>query len=278
MIDLHIHSEWCGHARGEVREMVEAGKRKGIKILGFAEHFPRYYLTEVENRRLWNWNVGFDTLERYKAEVLEADRDTDGIEILFGTEADYIPGFEKRIESLFKKYDFDFTIGSIHVIPEWSWGYLGGKEKRSPEEFFRKHYKLVKDAARSGLFDILGHIDLPYRHLAISESDLDRLRPILSDALDVISKSGTRVEINGRCMDPKFYNNPEVRCFYPDFVKDLYDHGIRVAFGSDAHSPDEVGSNLRESMELLLETGYSKVSAFGRGRDAWEIDIKDLIL
>ncbi len=277
MIDLHVHSKWCGHARGEVHEMVEAAKRKGIKTLGFAEHFPRYYLTEVENRRLWTWSVGFDTLEKYKAEVLEADRNNDGIEVLCGTEVDYIPGYEKRVEGLLDKYGLDYAIGSIHVIPDWSWGYLGGKEERRPEDFFRKHFKLVKDAARSGLFDILGHIDLPYRHLKISASDLERLRPIVTDALDVVAKCGTRVEINGRCMDPNFYRNPEVQCFYPTFVKDLHDRGIKVAFGSDAHSPDEVGSNFRESMELLLKTGYIKISAFGKGRKPYEVDIKELI-
>ena len=40
LIDYHIHTALCGHAAGEMADYAAAAARKGLREIGFADHFP----------------------------------------------------------------------------------------------------------------------------------------------------------------------------------------------------------------------------------------------
>jgi histidinol-phosphatase (PHP family) len=40
LVDYHIHTRLCGHARGELEENAGEARAVGLLELGFADHFP----------------------------------------------------------------------------------------------------------------------------------------------------------------------------------------------------------------------------------------------
>jgi histidinol-phosphatase (PHP family) len=98
--------------------------------------------------------------------------------------------------SYYEKYPFDYVIGSVHHVDEISifqknrWEGLSRQEKLRTKETY---YKLIEDSARSGLFQILGHVDA-------MKGFYPSFSSIQTDAIDktlkVISEYGITIEVN----------------------------------------------------------------------------------
>ena len=99
----------------------------------------------------------------YIAEVLQLKQEYSGkIEVLLGIEADFFPEDVKKYRRQFDRYPFDYIIGSVHhvdgvsIFNKTRWDGLSSEEKVRTKELY---YSLIEQSARSGLFQILGHID-----------------------------------------------------------------------------------------------------------------------
>ena len=85
-----------------------------------------------------------------------------------GLEADYAEGHEAELETWLERADWDLVLGSVH----WVGGDWIDDPGRSPARFEREgtealydeYYRLLAKAARTGLFDVLTHFDLPKKH------------------------------------------------------------------------------------------------------------------
>ena len=40
VIDYHLHTPLCRHATGSPEEYLEAARQKGLREIGFADHYP----------------------------------------------------------------------------------------------------------------------------------------------------------------------------------------------------------------------------------------------
>ena len=113
VIDYHLHSRLCRHGDGEIYEYVEAAIEKGLSEIGFAEHIPVPDLDDPTGRMvIEDWDV-------YVKDVFDAKAKYPEIDIRFGIEADYLPGFMEYIEKFVHNYTFDYVIGSVHFIDDW---------------------------------------------------------------------------------------------------------------------------------------------------------------
>ncbi|MBW6464388.1 MAG: histidinol-phosphatase HisJ family protein, partial [Firmicutes bacterium] len=116
MIDYHLHTSRCCHAIGTLEEYLAEAMEKGLKEIGFADHFP-LGLLDYTPRAPVTMNPG--ELEEYIDEVEALKSSTTAIKIKLGIEVDYLPGTEEKLEQLLKQYPFDFVIGSIHFMHDW---------------------------------------------------------------------------------------------------------------------------------------------------------------
>ena len=46
MVDYHIHTSFCGHARGDMEEYVRAAVQIGLEEIGFSGHFPLFHISD----------------------------------------------------------------------------------------------------------------------------------------------------------------------------------------------------------------------------------------
>jgi histidinol-phosphatase (PHP family) len=254
MIDYHIHTARCGHASGAMREYVEHAIKLQLTEIGFADHLP--LLTGYDP----SLTMSMDELECYISEVESLRKEYTEISIKLGIEADYLPGLEDRTASLLGAYDFDYVLGSVHFINGWGFDdsrHLEGYKERGIDEVYRSYYKLVADAASSGLFDIIGHLDLVKKYNFKPESDSARFAV---DAIEAISVAGVCVELNTAGL------RKPVGEIYPskEILVMCRESGVGITFGSDAHVPGEVGKDFELAKDLALSAGYEQSASFAK--------------
>jgi len=247
-IDLHNHTPRCNHAEGSIDDYIRAAIEKEIDIFGFADHAPM----DFDKR----YRMGFEEMREYEAEVREAaDRYQDRITIRLGYEVDYLPG---HMDERVLKVPVDFLIGSVHFIGGWGFDnpeFIGHYENADLNKIWRDYFDAVEAMARSGLFDIVGHLDLIKVFNYRPEGDI---RPLAEGALDAIAAAEMTLELNAAG-----WRKP-VGEAYPslDLLRMAYDRGIAVTFASDAHKPEQVGYKMAELHALAREAGYTEAADF----------------
>lgn len=260
ILDYHIHTKMCGHATGELEEYLDTAVRKELTEIGFADHLPLYFLTP-ENM-LTGYAMTEAELPVYVDTVLRL-RENSPVVVKLGVEADYVPGYEGELRKLLNAYPFDYVIGSVHFIDGWSFDNqeeIDGYSKWDIGDLYERYFALVRQAAMSGLFDIMAHPDLIKKFNYKPSKDL---MPLYEETVTAFKKAGVCVEVNTaglRC---------PVREIYPSsgFLSAAFRYGLPVTLGSDAHRPDITGAELSLALALIKSTGYTKVAVFeGRNR------------
>ena len=247
--DIHLHSKLCGHATGELEEYVEQGIALGLEAVGFSFHLP------VEIPHEGKVNVTREELDWLADEVarLRAGYEAD-VPVLFGGEADYLPDSEAEVEELTEAYPFDYVIGSVHFIGDWAFdhpGHTDGFDAWDRRALYERYFGLVCDAARSGLFDIVGHIDLVKKFGHRLDGDWSDLAEQVCEA---IVEGGLCVEINTAGFDKPVGEQYASAAI----VRRLALHSIPLTFGSDAHAPGQVGRYFGRAVALARDAGHAR--------------------
>jgi len=252
MIDYHVHTARCGHARGEMVDYVRRARELSLKELGFADHLP---LLTREDPTL---TMSMDELGEYVRMVETLKEEFPDIKIKTGIEADFLPGLEEETARLIGAYDFDYVIGSIHFIDGWGFDdsrYIEGYKIYDVYELYAKYFALVEGAARSGLFDVIGHLDLIKKYNFKPDADIT---PLVKGAVAAIEEAGMCIEINTAGL------RKPVGEMYPgeEILTLCRETGVPVTLGSDAHSPEQVGMDFDKAIEVATRAGYDRIVTF----------------
>lgn len=262
MIDYHVHTARCGHAEGLMMEYISRARAVGLLELGFADHLP---LLTGEDATL---TMPASELSGYVREVSRLADESDDIAIKLGIEADYLPGREDETGALISSYSFDYVIGSVHFIDGWGFDdsrNIEGYAKRDIYDIYNDYYGLVASAAASGMFDIIGHLDLVKKYNFRPERDVS---DIIEETISAIKDAGVCIEINTaglRKPAGEFYPSAAILALCAKA-------GIPLTLGSDAHSPGQVGMDFDRALRLATEAGYRQLAVF-TGRERTFIDI-----
>ncbi len=233
----------------------EVADERGIAELGVSEHIYRFrQALEVWQHPFWRENAR-DELDQYCGFVREHT------DLRLGIEADFIPGAEDRTANLLEAHDFDYVVGSVHFLRDESLDmeeYSVWSTTRRPEEIWRRYFQTLGEAARSGLFDILAHPDLVKvwgKERPLPEGDLRRYYEL---AIDGIAESGIAVELSTAGLRKR------AREMYPApaFLEMCVEAGAPIALSSDAHSPQDVGADYEQALELLERVGVRELCLF----------------
>ncbi len=255
MIDYHLHTARCCHAVGSLEDYLFEAEKKGLREIGFADHFPLGMLGFEPRVQV---TMLPEELEEYIGQVEALKTKSSRVKIKVGVEVDYIPGLEDKLEQLLEQYQFDYVIGSIHFMDDWDFTHPAYEEDYRTKDIhalYRHYFSLVEEACRSGLFDIIGHIDVIKKFGYRPEGDLDHIwKPVAR----MLKETATCLELNtaGR--------QAPVGVFYPDrrLLEFACAENVAVTLGSDAHAPEQVGRFFPEAAALLKEVGYRELSVF----------------
>jgi histidinol-phosphatase (PHP family) len=257
MIDLHNHTHF-GDGSDSPATMVRQAAAAGMTVFGLSEHFPRpegyNYPVESFNHRALagRWFDYASEVQRLKA------RGGEGPEVLFGAEIDYIPEKEQWIRAEVAAFNFDYVIGSVHMIDTWGFDYLhhdwNGKDA---DALYTRYYEILVRLVRSGIADFLGHMDLikVFKHIHPPGRDhTDEAIGVLGE----VARAGAFIEINtGALRKPCKELSPA-----PDLIREAVRLKIPFTLGSDAHRKGDIGYYFPEVVGMLKDLGVREIAYF----------------
>lgn len=256
MVDYHLHTPLCHHALGSPAEYLEKARCIGLREIGFADHYPLGLLGMKPQSEV---TMSPGELAGYISEIRALGAGEKEIKVKLGVEVDYLPGKEKELARLLACDPFDYVIGSIHFMDDWDFTHplhASRYETSDLGQIYRRYFELLWQACSSGLFDIIGHIDV-VKKFGHRLSD-DGMEPYWRRTARILKENGLCFELNssGRAA--------AAAEFYPGrrLLELCCREGVPVTLGSDAHGPEQVGRYFDEALELLQDVGCRELAVF----------------
>lgn len=258
--DYHMHTPLCRHATGEPVDYAAQACKVGLNEIGFTDHSP------MRQDDFDDWRMRADQLDEYVEKVRHAQRAHPALVIKLGLEVDYLPGHEDWIRELAARHPWDYFIGSVHYISD-HWDVdnpakLSEWKTRAATDVWMAYFERLTQAAESGLFEIIGHVDLPKKFRYNPDRDLTA---VFQRFLDAAARHGAAIELNTAGL------RKDCREIYPSpqILKLACQTGVAITFGSDAHAAEEVGMNFAEAVQLARSVGYTRRCSFRQRQRAW---------
>ncbi len=270
MFDYHVHPNYSIDAEGSIEEFCEIALEKGLEEIAFTTHLDTDNAGDdcyvnVKGKRVDTRSS--EWLEHYEDSIRSADDEYKerGLRVRLGVEVDYIQNIDGSLPESFYSTDFDIILGSVHLIDHIAISAKGRAEnafkKYSMEDLGEKYYTQIMEAVESDLFDILAHLDLYRRYGQTFYGDGIReiWKPYIDELAKMMNRYNVGFEVNTSPLrKQQSQPMPEV-----NIINALKDRGVSiVTTGSDAHRPQDVGADIKRAIQLLRESGFSKISQF----------------
>ncbi|WP_423189771.1 histidinol-phosphatase HisJ [Alkalibacterium sp. f15] len=248
--DNHVHTQYCPHGSAyDMEEYIKTAIAKGLGSITFTEHAP---LPIEDTTPAKDSSMREEDVERYldQGKRLKAKYAKD-IVVNIGFEIDYIEGKEAETLVFLKKHSetIPYSIISVHFlkIPDHGYFCIDYDKDVFLEKINQIGYDRLTRLYEETLLKAvtlpfgkwtpktIGHITLIYKfsdaHDKEDEIDWDRL-------LKKIRTNDYILDYNFSGIDKPFYKRT-----YPfdSLVESALNEGIKLAYGSDAHHPDDVG-------------------------------------
>ena len=254
MIDYHTHSIYSD-GKNTYEEILNQAIHKGLKQVGFSDHwciyFPKWSVQKKDTKSL------IDDITEIK------NRNDLPLDVKFGLEVDYIENREQEIKDSIHMFPVDYIIGSVHYVGDWNFDTRDhGYESKDIDRFYQEYFRLIQKAAKSGLFDIMGHVDVVKKFSYFPNYDL---RPLYEETARVFSESDIVIELNTSGLDRP------CKEFYPsdEFLHYCYLYQVPITLGSDAHQAKEVARYFPEVIQKIKQLGYKQLAAFTNRKREW---------
>lgn len=248
--DFHTHTPLCQHAEGEAEAYVQVAIERKLQYYGISDHAPM----PLEMEPFDDWRMLQSQLPEYYAWIERARKAAkaapEPLHIFAALECDWLPGCEPWIKRLRELYPWDYLIGSIH--------YNGEKDSLDMPIYARdqdpthtlcdweSYWKRAYDMAKSGLFDIIGHIDIIKIWGRVPEGDL---RPYYLPFLEAVQESGSIIELNVA----GWHKTCAVQYPSREILSEALKRGIPLCINSDAHAPEQLNRDWERALDILQE-------------------------
>ncbi|MGB8452596.1 MAG: histidinol-phosphatase HisJ family protein [Anaerocolumna sp.] len=248
--DYHVHSHFSSDSTALMEEMVEKAIDLGMSKICFTDHmdydFPEGYgLSFVFNPADYLGEI----------EVI-ADRYQSKIKVLKGIELGLQPYLAPRYQELLDQYDFDFAIGSSHLINGIDPYYPEYWLNKSNEEGIEVYFQSITDNvnAFSG-YQVYGHLDYIVRYAPDKNHSYtyEKYADIIDEMLKTIISHGKGIEVNTAGYKYGLgYAHPQT-----DVLKRYRELGGEIiTIGSDSHKPEHLGYDFPKAEQLLISLGF----------------------
>ena len=268
-LDAHLHTVQSPDADAQLEAYAADAVSRGIAELAITDHvdfdpaLPAYGFASFADRE----HDVRTAAERW------AER---GLAIRFGVEVTYEQRREDEIRAWLRRHPHDYVIGSVHIGPDSPYkaenvaSFVAG---RALPDIVAPYFAEVTAAARSGMFDTIGHLDFVKRYLVphVMPADLAAAPELYEPLLMALVESGTALEVNAsglRQMPRETYPSPAIVARYRALG------GRHVTVGSDAHRAEAFGYGLARAYDHVRAAGYRSL-AFRRGGDRVALDLPD---
>lgn len=243
MFDYHMHSRVSFDSKEDPANIIKAAEKMCLREICFTDHTD-YFANVDEQKWVFDQQVYSDNYDHLSHPTIKIRR---------GMEFGLKPYNADQLAVDAKKRDYDFILGSVHLVNEVDvyepsyWQTI-----TVPEAEIAYLEETLKCVQHHDGYDVLGHLTYLSKcrgHHTHKPIDLNRYRDIVEEIFKNIISRGKGIEVNTSGWD---------RCgdYLPgmDYVR-LYKElgGEIITIGSDAHTADRVGQYSYEVVAQLKE-------------------------
>ena len=263
LADFHIHTCFSGDSEANVDSIIQRAISKGLKHIAITDHND----FEFEDGKF-----ELDIEKYYEYMTNKKIEYKDKINLSVGIECGLEPRFADRINKLMSSYEFDFVIGSSHVINGRDPYYKEYFENRPVHDAMVEYLEsIIENIHIFNDFDVYGHLDYMMRYAPVSPEEkrynYNEYGELFDKILTTLISKGKGIEINTSPLRSGLTDtNPNMQVIKR--YKEL--GGKIITIGSDAHKPEDVGANFNDAKKLLIDAGFSHFNVLS-GRKASEI-------
>lgn len=273
LYDQHLHSWFSVDSDSDPAANVRQALALGLAGLSITDHYDTHPI---------EWPVckyDYDAI----AKAIAGLRDEFGERIFIGhgIEVCYQPEQMEWVLPFVESHRFDVVLLSVHwfggralhLREHWEGLDPAGGTRAYLEEVL-KAVRFVLDLKRQGRkpFDILGHLDLVKRYTVrfYNTFEIRSHREIIDEILRTCLEADLVPEVNLSSLRQSL---PEP--MPADWTVRRYAElgGEAMSLGSDAHSPEHVGSHFAEGAAMLRESGIRRLAVF-KDRKRCDVDLE----
>jgi histidinol-phosphatase (PHP family) len=267
LVDMHVHSTCSIDGASTIEEYVAQAEGLGLAEVGFCEHVD----LDARDR-----GYGYLDPERYDRAVASARAAARGVVLRQGVEITYQSRLEAALEAWLARHPWDYVVASVHLL-DYADGWAIISEPEAMDAYFTSHterqaygpyFDELLRAARSGLGDVLGHLDLVKRYGIRQYGPLDpaAFEEEIREVLGAAAQRGMGLEINTsglRQAPAETYPALVVLRWFRELGGEV------LTVGSDAHHAGDLGSGIARAQEMAQEAGFRAIATFEERRVRW---------
>lgn len=253
----HLHSLWSDGS-ATIPDMVSAADRAGLREVGVSDHFV---LTSTPCPDA-DWFMPPERLADYIREV-RAAATLVSIPVRLGLEVDFFPDRVAAISAVLDATELDYVIGGVHSLDGFpidsSPTYWEPLTQDEVNDVYARYWDYVQQMVRSGLFDIVAHLDLPKKYGFCPTIDFSHE---VTAVLDAVADADMVLELNAAGWDKVCAEQ------YPTaaILEQCFARGIPTLISADAHATGEVARHYEKAAAMLRTVGYRQTVEFEKRR------------
>ncbi len=270
LIDCHTHTQYSVDSEADINLMLERACELNLAAYAVTDHCEcnRWYSEEYyKNATTYRYfDFGRDFENSVSAVTALKEKYSGRLNLLCGVEMGQATQEIDIAEKIVSDKRLDFVIGSIHQIPETEdfalLDYTALDENslyKLAETYMQEIYKLCK----WGKMDVLGHLTyfLRYFHRHLNrEFDISRFDDIVEASFRELISKGKGIEINTSGLRNANFKETYPSLKYVKMFRSL--GGEIISIGSDAHTVEDLGSGIADSIELAKEADFGYITFF----------------
>ena len=257
LTSYHNHTNWSDGAP-TLAAQIQAAKAAGLDELGISDH----YVLLPDGREV-EWSMPLDMLGEYVLQIRSAAHEVRGLVLRLGIEADFVPETVDELRERLAPHPWDYVIGSVHSVDGFPidddpkfWDALTPEERN---EKWRLYWTRIRQMAESGVYDFVGHLDLPkkFGHRPTVDFSAEE-----ASALDAIAAADMAIEINTAGWSlPAAEAYPSLR-----LLQEARRRDIPLLINADAHFPEFLTRDFDRARDLAREAGYTELVRYEERR------------
>ena len=253
--DFHTHTNFSADSKTAPEQMVERAIDLGLSYFCITDHmdldFPYPEL-----------DFTFDLQEYFRKHAKLREQYGNQIQLLTGIELGLQPGLHQRLSKILNDWNFDFVIGSSHIVDRFDPYFPEFWQNRNESEGVLRYFEtILENIADFDDIDVYGHIDYIVRYAPSKAKNYSyqNYREILDEILKTLISKNIGLECNTAGFKYGLgFPNPHM-----DILKRYKELGGEIiTIGSDGHVPEHLAYDFEKVPTLLKACGFEYYTIF----------------
>lgn len=255
--DFHVHSNFSSDSKVTLDSQIETAIKLNFDYICITDHNDVAFKNKNDDKK-YILDIG----NYIKSVNASKEKYKDKITVLLGCEVGLIKKFKTEIVNSLKGYEFDFLIGSSHLVNGIDPSKKSYFEENGEKLGYLRYFETILDNVN--VFDeysVYGHLDyiLRYGPNKNTNFEFSYYKEIFTEILKVIIAKGKGIEINTSGF------NRGLNQFHPSIpIVKLYKNlgGEIITFGSDSHNNEMVGYMFDLAGQIVKSIGINYYAVF----------------